>query len=168
MNATGQSRPAGAHLDVDVSVSPVFGGRRALWLAPTLALVVGLAVSGCGGSGGPADGGGNVGGVASCTVVVSEGTQTVNTICYEGTGAALRIALQQQCSVGADAGGGGPGATSAGHFAQAPCSHVGAIGGCLSTVAGMSQTGWYYAVSGITAEMVQQLCAGIGATFVAP
>jgi hypothetical protein len=127
-----------------------------------LALAVVVAAFGCGGSSASPDAA-DPSGTVSCTVSLSDGTTLVNRICYEGSGAALRSALDQQCRAQPDASG-----ASTGSFAQAPCSHVGAVGGCLTVAGGVSQAGWYYTVSGITADQVRQLCAGIGATFVAP
>jgi len=132
-------------------------------LLPALAL---LAALGCGSSGTGADAA-DPSGTVSCTISVSDGTAVVNKICYEGTGPILRGALEQQCRAQSDAGA-GPGPVSTGSFTQAPCSHAGAVGGCLVGAGGVSQGGWYYAVSGISEAQVRQLCAGTGGTFVAP
>jgi hypothetical protein len=135
---------------------------------PALAVVVALVeIVGCSGSSAGGADGAVTSGVVSCTVSQSSGPGTAVMVCLEGSGT-LRGPLELECMGPPDAGSPVTGASNQGHFAQAPCSHDGAVGGCLSTVLGSSQTSWYYAASGITADQVRQLCPGTGATFVAP
>jgi hypothetical protein len=152
-----------------------------LGYALVLAVALMLTAAACGGSGGGGGDGGSGGGgpvvpgTTSCTA-----TQTVNSggqiltmkICSESTGVSPQQveALRLACGMGTIGAGGGVDASQDRVFAQAPCSHDGALGACALTIlAGMIQTSWYYDDdTGITQEMIQMLCAQIGATFVSP
>jgi hypothetical protein len=107
------------------------------------------------------------GDAASCTTSESLGTFGVLKICSEidAPTAAQRSTLQQGCQGTLslpDAG-----VTADIMYADAPCTHTGALGGCRVTSGGVTETVWYYSEPGLTASTVQQLCAGTG-TYVAP
>ena len=131
---------------------------RALALVPVLALA--LATSNCG-SDSPA-------GTASCTISQMVGTISQK-LCEEGMNlsSAQVQQLMQECMVsggfGADAG-----ISQQASFAYAACSHDGALGGCRVVQGGMTVVAWYYDMPGFTSADIQQLCAGVGATFVSP
>ena len=89
-------------------------------------------------------------------------------ICTEWTGVSAQQleAYRLGCGEGSLEGGV---ATQQRVFAAAPCGHEGALGGCRVTLAGVSQTGWYYDDdTGFTLATVQQVCGQAGGTFVAP
>ena len=140
-------------------------------------LVIGVLAAGAGsgcGDGGSSDdgGGGSTGGggsggpsgtlTASCTGAIGVGLPGL-AVCEEVTGltSAEVTDFQMTCAASADGG-----ATVT--FAQGPCSHTNALGGCRTTQQGRTVTGWYYATAGITQAQIQQLCAQGGLTFVAP
>jgi hypothetical protein len=131
---------------------------RALALVPVLALS--LATSSCG-SDSPA-------GTASCTLSQMLGTISQK-ICEEGMNlsSAQVQQLMQQCMV---SGGFGPdaGISQQAGFAYGPCSHDGALGGCRVVQGGMTVVAWYYEMPGFTSADIQQLCSGVGASFVPP
>ena len=128
-------------------------------------LLVGAA--GCGGGSSARAGSGSAGGgIVSCTLTERVGTAGLMT-CEEGSGS-LRAAFQAACAPLTDASLPDAGISIGRHFADAPCSRVGALGGCMVVSSGVSQTIWYYASVGFTSADIQQLCAGIGAAFIQP
>ncbi|HVV49951.1 MAG TPA: hypothetical protein VHO06_09845 [Polyangia bacterium] len=130
----------------------------------TMGLLCGLALAGTGCGGG----GGSDSALVSCTESENIGSGTLK-ICVETT-ANERQALQQSCTQ--SSGGSGVGIT----FADAPCSHVGALGACRVTAGGVVEDGWYYNIGsadaagyvGETSADIQMLCAEEGATFLPP
>jgi hypothetical protein len=144
-----------------------------VFVSASLPLLAGV-LTGCGGGGGGSffDGGGGgvaTGGEASCTVTESLGDGGLPLqVCAEESGVSAQQAqqLQQQCSTqGATAPAG---ATV--RFANGPCPRDHALGGCKLTVAGVTETAWYYDDgSGLqTSADIQSLCATAGAAFVPP
>jgi hypothetical protein len=126
--------------------------------------------------GGTACGGGssNTTGVVSCTLTENVGGLGVLQICEE-LPAADRSQTQQGCTLPSGSLPADAGISAQAHFADAPCSHVNALGGCRVTNAGVTETIWYYGadvgdadVPGQTSSDIQSLCGTIGATFVAP
>ena len=127
--------------------------------------------AGCGASGAVTGDGGIVPGHASCTQtqMVTSGGQTLSMkVCQEWMGMTVQeLEVYRQ-------GCGEATAVDAGFlqqrvFAQSPCSRQDALGGCRQTVAGVTQTAWYYADdSGFTLASVQSLCTQLGGTFVEP
>jgi hypothetical protein len=143
--------------------------RRPFWWQVVMLAAI-SALAGCGGSAGDGGNGGTIGGVVSCTL----GEQTpIGTlmICEEASGldATMTSNFQMDCVVP-------PGSADAGiafdaHFAHAPCSRVGALGGCRVQMGTVTVTGWYYNVgstSTSSSSEIQSLCNTIGATFIAP
>jgi hypothetical protein len=97
----------------------------------------------------------------------SDGTREVVVLCLEAT-TAQSASLSQACA-GPDAGSNGTGVSNQGHFAQGPCSHDGAVGGCKSSSpAAIPQAAWYFASNGFTADQVRQVCSASGGTFLTP
>lgn len=136
----------------------------------SISVLLGVAI-GCGGSG--EGGGARVPGTASCAHMqsVTSGGETVNMRgCVEWTGVSPQQveAYRLGCGTGA-LDDPTRGLHQERTFAEAPCSREGALGACAFTLAGVTQTGWYYDDdSGITLADIQSLCAGGGATFVPP
>jgi hypothetical protein len=138
-------------------------GPTKAWKALVFALflvTLSLAAVGCGGA---SDG------EVSCTVWENTGVDGVMKICEEGS-ASVSTQLQQACNASASTlppdAGAGMGMT----FTNGPCSHVGALGGCQIVSSGTAIAIWYYQdSSGLsTSDDIKTMCAGIGATFLAP
>lgn len=111
-------------------------------------------------------------GLVSCTVSTDAFDGTVLKLCSEVSGAAA-AQVQQGCrSQSVSLPDGGPTITQRAEFRAGPCSHVGALGGCRTTVQGTTSTLWYYGIgdsgTGQTSEDIERLCLGIGAEFVPP
>ena len=145
---------------------------RAVMSILAIGFLAASAGGGCGGSSGSNDGGGSTGSggsggppgtlTVSCTGAIGVGLPGL-AVCEEVSGltAAEVTEFQMTCAASADGG-----ATVT--FAQGPCSHTNALGGCRTTQQGRTVTGWYYATTGITPAQIQQLCAQTGLTYVAP
>src|SRR5262249_12075815 len=127
-----------------------------------LALAAVTAVAGCGGSSG----------VVSCTLTESVGASGALKICEE-VAAANRQQLAQGCMSPGGVGGADSGVSLNAEFADAPCSHEGALGGCRITSGGVTVTEWWYAfgdagVSGTSLD-IRMLCANVpGGVYIAP
>jgi hypothetical protein len=129
--------------------------------------VCGIVLSGiaCGGG----SGSGDESGFVSCTELESTGGTGILEICAEVSGPGAQ-ALQQSCTQAAAAGSG---VTVT--FANGPCSHVNALGGCRSTMNGVTEDGWYYKSStsdaagyGQTTADIQMLCSLANEMFLPP
>jgi hypothetical protein len=116
-------------------------------------LLVSAAVAACGG-----DGGGGAG-TFSCSAGESrvDGGAASTIICVEGSGGSEQDLENNRAACNA------PGAM----FAEAPCTHAGAIGACRITRGSVSITTWYYGDTSSSMD-VQQICTGLGETFIMP
>jgi len=142
--------------------------RRVGLLAATLIGAAAAGVGCGGGSGGP--GGGT--GLVSCTVSESVGGDGGISlmVCEEVSGSAQAAQMLQQGCVSPAGGLPDAGITAGAHFANGPCSHVGALGACQLISMGATVNAWYYDDgSGLqTSATVQALCSQVGATFIPP
>jgi len=132
---------------------------RSVGLLWTLAIVFGTAAAGCGGSSS---------GTVSCTTITSVGADGGTSLqtCEEVSGLPQSAeSVEQSCTASnSDAG-----IQVVATFANGPCSHVDALGGCRFTANGASVTEWYYSGTGNqTSADIQAMCASAGATFIAP
>jgi hypothetical protein len=124
--------------------------------------------------GGAACGGGssNTSGVVSCTIAENVGGLGVLQVCEE-LPAADSQQVQQGCVLPAGSLPPDAGVSATAQFANGPCSHVNALGGCRVTSGGVTESIWYYGSgddSGVsqTPADIQTLCGTINATYVAP
>lgn len=54
-------------------------------------------------------------------------------------------------------------------YADGPCSHTNALGGCRMSANGVTATVWYYRPEGAgSSPDIQALCKSAGATYVSP
>jgi hypothetical protein len=110
-------------------------------------------IASCGDSGG--DGPGGAGGTYSCRAVSpgTDGGVGTTAVCLEASGGSAQdlASNRQQC------------AAQGNTFAQEPCPHEGALGGCRETTTGSTGvlTNWYYADGYSTAADIQSLCEGL-------
>jgi len=137
----------------------VVKGRSILEIVAVVAALGGAA---CGG------GSSNTSGVVSCTLSENVGGLGVLQICEE-----LPASQRQQTQQGCVANGSLPdsGVSIGAHFADGPCSHVDALGGCRVVNPAGTATVWYYGAPDAGAQTsadIQSLCGTIGATYVAP
>jgi len=107
----------------------------------------------------------NPSGVASCTISGSADAGVSQTVCEElaELSPESQHVFADSCFVSSAQFG--EGATA--RFANGPCPHAGALGGCRLN-ASMTTTFWYYAGGQYTAEDIPTVCAQIDATVVAP
>lgn len=123
--------------------------------------------AGCGGGSGNGMAGGGSGEV-SCTQQIMIGATTDMT-CQEFP-ASEATEAQKNCNTSllADAGlvGGDGGLDVNEVFANAPCSRMNAVGGCMVTLDGFTATTWFYNPP-FDSSIVMSACSGSG-TFVSP
>jgi alpha-tubulin suppressor-like RCC1 family protein len=53
-------------------------------------------------------------------------------------------------------------------WSNSACAATNKVGGCLSLIAGICQTSWYYSTSGVPVATYQSICASSGGTWQAP
>ena len=125
-----------------------------LWKRICLGLVVVLSLSGsaCDDSG--------PGGVVSCDFK----SNGMHLLCEE-LPASYRSQLQQVCQQLASQSGGAASTT----FADGPCSHANALGGCQMNEGAITMTVWFYqSEGGGSSSDIQTLCKQAGAPYVSP
>ena len=116
-----------------------------------LAALVLAASCGDGEGGGP----GGLGGSFSCRAVLpgADGGTGMLALCIEGSGGTAQdLATNRQSC-----------AAQGNMFAEEPCPHGGALGGCryTTTLSNVVVTNWYYANGGLAAADVQAICDGL-------
>jgi hypothetical protein len=126
-----------------------------LWkrICLALTLVLSLAGSACDDSGPD--------GVVSCDF----NSNGMHFFCEE-LPASYRSQLQQVCEQLANQSGGTEMPSMS--FAEGPCSHANAIGGCQMKSSGVTMTVWYYQMNGSSSADIPTLCKSAGATYVSP
>ena len=132
-----------------------------LFLSRVLCLSAAIAVASCGG--------GDSGGTASCTLSENIGSLGTIKICEEGSGSA-RASLAQACKSSTSALLADAGVQMSMTFADAPCSHVNAVGGCQVTQGGETVAIWYYQdpTNSMSTSDVQNLCSTAGEKYLTP
>jgi hypothetical protein len=111
---------------------------------------------------------GDDGGTVSCTLTENVGSFGTIKICEEGS-ANVRSQLQQACKTSSGGLPADAGVSMVATYADAPCSHVGAIGGCQVSQNGVTMAIWYYQApsGGMQASDIKTMCSSMG-TFLSP
>lgn len=128
---------------------------RPIGMALGFHLAACLALAACGG------GSGGVGGTFSCTALWAGGDAgpAHPAVCAEGSGGTAQDYQKNRAMCT------GPNS----QFANVPCTHQNALGGCRIHQGGVTITTWYYADTDFNSVAdIQKICSGIGLTFVTP
>jgi hypothetical protein len=134
-----------------------------------LALLLALAVTGCGGSSGtPADGGGAGSSGGGSSTLGPHGCSNVQASC---TSNAMTDTKSCEEFAGYDAASVGRFMSNCQHpnqvYATTPCDRTGSIGGCALAVNGTCSVEWGFGPV-VTASDLQTSCAGAHGMFISP
>jgi hypothetical protein len=76
-------------------------------------------------------------------------------MCTEYAGLSSLASVQASC-------------TGVSTWSSSACATTNKVGGCLSLIAGICQTSWYYSTSGVPVATYQSICASSGGSWQAP